>query len=216
MLRSEWEWILGDANNELANYDEAFLHFARAMTLLKQTSPRGSVGRLARVLVNALRQVRLRLWSSSSEHYSTIDRRNFERTAHIRERLAERHFFLNELLAVLDETLSALNLAERCGAADEAISGYSALGLGLGMSGLRGVGRYYRSRALRVAGEAGSLPAAARAHLLAAVFGYGTGEWDLTERCARHALALYRQLGDRSRWHAPVTIWRFRQFCAAI
>ncbi|WP_271607147.1 AAA family ATPase [Bradyrhizobium sp. CCBAU 11434] len=209
VLRSEWEWILGDANNELADYEEAFSHFGKAMVLMKQTSPRGRVGRLARVLVNVLRQVRLRLWSPSSEHYSTIDRRKFERTAHIRERLAERHFFLNESLAVLDETLSALNLAERCGAADEAISGYSALGLGLGMSGLRGVGRYYRSRALRFAGEAGSLPAAARAHLLAAVFGYGTGEWDLTERCAQHALELYRQLGDRSRWHAPVTILAF-------
>ena len=110
---------------------------------------------------------------------------------------------------MLDETLAALNLAERGGAAAEAISGYSALGLGLGMSGLRRVGRYYRSRALRVADEVGSLPATARAHLLAAVFGYGTGEWALTERCARHALALYRQLGDRSRWHAPVTVLAF-------
>jgi hypothetical protein len=65
------------------------------------------------------------------------------------------------------------------------------------MSGLRGVGRYYRSRALRVADEVGSLPATARAHLLAAVFGCGTGEWELTERCARHAAELYRKLGDR-------------------
>jgi hypothetical protein len=138
-----------------------------------------------------------------------MDRRKFQRTAHIRERLAERHFFLNESLAVLDETLSALNLAERFGAPAETISGYSALGLGLGMSGLHAVGRFYRSRALRIAGDAGELPVTARAHLLAAVFGYGMGEWRLTERCARHALALYRQLGDRSRWHAPVTILAF-------
>ena len=207
--RSEWEEILGDANNELADYEEAFLHYARAMELMKETSPRWRSGRLARVVTNVALQVRLRLWNPRPDTYSTMDRWKLQRTAHIRERLAERHFFLNESLAVLDETLSALNLAERGGAATETISGYSALGLGLGMSGLRRVGRYYCARALRVADEMGNLPVIARAHLLAAVFGYGMGEWEFTERSARHALKLYRQLGDRSRWHAPLTILAF-------
>jgi class 3 adenylate cyclase/tetratricopeptide (TPR) repeat protein len=207
--RSEWEEILGDANNELADYDEAFQHYARAMALMKETSPRLRAGRLARVTKNVAVQIRLRLWTPRPDTHSTMDRRKLQRTAHIRERLAERHFFLNESLAVLDETLSALNLAERGGAAIEAISGYSALGLGLGMSGLHSVGRHYCARALRVADEMGNLPVIARAHLLAAVFGYGMGEWEFTERCARHALELYRQLGDRSRWHAPLTILAF-------
>jgi class 3 adenylate cyclase/tetratricopeptide (TPR) repeat protein len=207
--RSEWEEILGDANNELADYEEAFLHYARAMELMKETSPRWRAGRLARVVTNVALQVRFRLWNPRPDTHSTMDRRKLQRTAHIRERLAERHFFLNESLAVLDETLSALNLAERGGAATETISGYSALGLGLGMSGLRKVGRYYCARALRVASGMGNLPVIARAHLLGAVFGYGMGEWEFTERCARHALRLYRQLGDRSRWHAPLTILAF-------
>ena len=207
--QSEWEEILGDAYNELADYEQAFLHYARAMALMKQTSPRGRAGRLAHVMKNVALQIRLRLWAERVEKRSTMDRRKFQRTAHIRERLAERHFFLNESLAVLDETLSALNLAERSGALAETISGYSALGLGLGMSGLHHIGRFYCARALRVAGTMGSLPVTARAYLLAAVFGYGMGEWEFTERCARHALALYRQLGDRSRWHAPVTILAF-------
>jgi tetratricopeptide (TPR) repeat protein len=207
--RSEWEEILGDANNELADYEEAFLHYARAMALMNETSPRGRAGRLARVMRNLAQQVRLRLWTPRPDKHSTMSRRKLQRIAHIRERLAERHFFLNESLAVLDETLSALNLAERGGAATETISGYSALGLGLGMSGLRRVGRYYCARALRVASEMGNLPVIARAHLLAAVFGYGMGDWEFTERCAGHALGLYRQLGDRSRWHAPLTILAF-------
>ena len=207
--RSEWEEILGDANNELADYEEAFLHYARAMALMNETSPRWRAGRLARITKNVALQIQMRLWNPRPDAHSTIDRRKLQRTAHIRERLAERHFFLNKSLAVLDETLSALNLAERGGAAIEAISGYSALGLGLGMSGLRGVGRYYCARALRVAGEMGSLPVIARAHLLAAVFGYGMGEWEFTELCAQQALGLYRQLGDRSRWHAPLTVLAF-------
>ncbi|WP_188608217.1 AAA family ATPase [Chelatococcus reniformis] len=206
---SEWEEILGDANNELADYEEAFLHYGRAMAFLHQTSPRGPAGRLARVMTNVARQIRMRAWAPRLAGRPAVDLRTLQRTAHMRERLAERHFFLNESLAVLDETLSALNLAERCGATTEAVSGYSALGLGLGMSGLHRIGRFYCARALRVADEVDSLPVAARAHLLAAVFGYGMGDWDFTERCARRALSLYRQLGDRSRWHAPVTILAF-------
>ena len=204
--QSKWEEILGDANNELAEYEEAFLHYVRAMTLMRQVSPHGRAGRLARVMSNVAQQMRLRLLAPRTNKHSTVNRLQFQRTAHIRERLAERHFFLNESLAVLDETLSALNLAERSGAIAETISGYSALGLGLGMSGLRRMGRYYCARALNVAEEGGNLPIKARAHLLAAVFGYGMGEWEFTERCANQALGLYRQLGDRSRWPAPLTI----------
>ena len=96
--RSEWEEILGDANNELADYEEAFLHYARAMALMKETSPRWRAGRLARVTKNLALQIRLRLWNPRPDTHSTIDRRKLQRTAHIRERLAERHFFLNELL----------------------------------------------------------------------------------------------------------------------
>ena len=70
------------------------------------------------------------------------DRELSHRVAHIRERLAERHFFRNESIAVLDETLAAVNFAERGGAVVEMISGYSALAIGMGMSGLIGPARF--------------------------------------------------------------------------
>ena len=86
--------------------------------------------------------------SAGPRSQGAIDREADRRAAHIRERLAERHFFRNESAAVLDETLAAVNLAERGGAVTEMVSGYSALGLGIGMSGLRAPGRFYQKRAI--------------------------------------------------------------------
>ena len=174
--------------------EEAFLHYVRATTQTRQVSPHGCVvsspGDVQRGTANAIAAPGPR-----TNKHSTVNRLQFQRTAHIRERLAERHFFFNQLLAVLDETLSALNLAERSGAIAETISGYSALGLGLGMSGLRRMGRYDCARALNVAEEGGNLPIKARAHLLAAVFGYG---W---------ANGIHRALRQSSAW-AVSPAWR--------
>jgi hypothetical protein len=106
---------------------------------------------------------------------------------------------------LLDETQAALNLAERCGAVAETISGYNALGLGLGIAGLLGPAHFYIQRGLRLAHEKGGLPDAARANIVAGALGFGVGEWDLTDRCGERALSLLQQLGDRSRWPAPLT-----------
>jgi tetratricopeptide (TPR) repeat protein len=206
---SRWETILGDAHSELAEYDDALVHYERALGYAGEALP-GSLGARALSLVgNLAGQMRLRLLRPAPGGLSPETRARSERIAHIRERLAERHFFRNETVAVLDETLAALNHAERCGAVAETISGYSALALGLGMSGMRASAHFYRSQALGLAEESGSSSAAARAFLLAAVYGYGTGEWGLTESCASRSLALYRELGDSARAPAPLTVQIF-------
>jgi class 3 adenylate cyclase/tetratricopeptide (TPR) repeat protein len=206
---SRWETILGDAHSELAEYEDALVHYERALGYAGETLP-GSLGARALSLVgNLAGQTRLRLLRPAAGGLSPETRARSERIAHIRERLAERHFFRNETIAVLDETLAALNHAERCGAVAETISGYSALALGLGMSGMRASAHFYRRRALGLAEESGSSSAAARAFLLAAVYGYGTGEWGLTESCASRSLALYRELGDSTRAPSPLTVQIF-------
>ena len=203
-----WETILGDAHSELAEYDDALVHYERALGYAGETLPATFAARTLSLLGNLAGQMRLRLLQPPVG-LSQETRARSERIAHIRERLAERHFFRNETVAVLDETLAALNHAERCGAVAETISGYSALALGLGMSGMRAGGRFYRRQALSLAEESGSSSAAARAFLLAAVYGYGTGEWELTESCASRSLALYRELGDSDRTPAPLTVQIF-------
>jgi class 3 adenylate cyclase len=206
---SRWETILGDAYNELADYNRSWSHYERAMTLLGQRLIHGGTERAVSILKNMLGQALLRLVPARPNKLSGQDRDLYQRAAHIRERMAERHFFRNESAAVLDETLAALNLAERCGATTEMVSGYSALALGLGMSGFRTPARFYRARAITLAERREVKAISARAYLLAAVLGYGTGEWEFTDRCAGRALWLYRQLGDRGRAHAPLTVQLF-------
>jgi class 3 adenylate cyclase/tetratricopeptide (TPR) repeat protein len=209
---SGWEVILGDAYNEMADYDTAPPHYERALLLLGQRVSKRPGERIGPLLRNAVLQVRNLLVSPNPQRLIDVDRQKCRRAAHVRERLSEQHFFRNESLAVLDETLAALNLAERCGAIGEIISGYNALAVGLGISGLLAPARFYSRRALRLAQDNGGLPDVARAHIVAAVLGYGLGEWEFTERCAGRAMALLAQLGDRARWHAPLTIAIFVAF----
>lgn len=203
---SRWETILGDAYNELADYDQSLPHYERALLLAGQRVVRSSTERAVGLINNVAVQGWLRLAPARLARLRTVDKETSQRVAHIRERLAERHFFRNESAAVLDETLAAVNLAERGGASTEMISGYSALAIGLGMSGFRGPARFYQKRAMGLADKFELTPESARAYLLAAVLGFGIGEWESTQRFARRSLSVYSQLGDRARALTPLTI----------
>ena len=203
---SRWETILGDAYNELADYQRSVTHYERALTLLAQTVAKSGSALGAQLIGSFALQAWLRLVPLRFAAKRTEDAARIVRIAHIRERLAERHFFRSESLAVLNETLTAVNLAERSGAVAEMISGYSALAVGLGMSGLRRTARYYRDKALGLAERRDVSPEAARAYLLAGVLGFGLGEWEATQRFTERSVGLYRQLGDRARALTPLTV----------
>jgi tetratricopeptide (TPR) repeat protein len=203
---SRWETLLGDAYTELAEYSRSSPHYERALSFAGQRVARTSFERTAGLIIHVAEQAWLRLVSLRLLAWKRPDRETSRRVAHIRERLAERHFFRNESVAVLDETLAAVNIAERGGAVAEMISGYSALAIGMGMSGLTQPARFYRDRAMSLAKRFEPAPEAARAYMLAAVLEYGLGGWDVSERLARQSLSLYRQLGDRGRAQTVLTI----------
>ena len=203
---ARWETILGDAYNELADYHQSLPHYERALLLAGHRIARNARERAGFLIRNLAVQGWHRVAPPALGRQKTIDREADRRAAHIRERLAERHFFRNESAAVLDETLAAVNLAERGGAVTEMISGYSALGLGLGMSGLRAPGRFYQKRAISLAEQFEPSAQSARAYLLAAVFGFGTGDWDFAKQFATRSLTMYRQLGDHVRALTPLTV----------
>jgi adenylate cyclase len=196
---SRWETVLGDAYNELADYHQSLPHYESALLLAGQRIARSTADRTISLINNLAIQGWLRLAPPRLTRPKVVDGETSQRVAHIRERLAERHFFRNESTAVLDETLAAVNLAERDAAVPEMISGYSALAIGMGMSGLTRPARFYRDRAMSLARRFEPTPEAARAYLLAAVLEYGLGGWDVSEQLARRSLSLYRQLGDRGR-----------------
>ena len=205
---ARWETIRGDAYNELANYHQSLPHYERALLLGGHKIARNGRERAAGLLRNLASQGWRRAAPSRFAQPRVANTDVARRAAHIRERLAERHFFRNESAAVLDETLAAVNLAEGGGAVMEMMSGYSALALGLGMSGLSGLARFYQRRAIELAERFDPAPESARAFMLTSVLGFGTGDWAFAMQSALRSLTMYRQLGDRARALTPLTIWR--------
>ncbi len=208
---SRWETLLGDAYTELADYSQSSPHYERALMLAGQRVAHNSFERVRDLIAHIAEQAWLRLAPPGLFKGGRLNHETSRRVAHIRERLAERHFFRNESIGVLDETLAAVNFAERGGAVVEMISGYSALAIGMGMSGLTRPARFYRDLAMSLSERFEPTPEAARAYLLAAVLEYGLGGWDASEQFARRSLSLYRQLGDRGRAQTVLTImWSCR------
>ena len=194
-----WEVILGDAYHELADYDSSAAHYERAMQLLGHRLPANGAERVGALIRNAATQLNLRLLTVGQKELPEQDRADMQRIAHIHEFLSEQYFYQNDSLAVLNGTLASLNLAEKCGATSETIRGYSALALGMGMSGLVRIARAYGARATKLAEEYGSLPEIARVRLVLGVLAYGLAEWDSAEAHGEHARLLYERLGDRKR-----------------
>jgi class 3 adenylate cyclase/tetratricopeptide (TPR) repeat protein len=199
--RAAWEVILGDAYHELSDYSNSSEHYGRAMRLLGHRLPDSKFAKLAALMQNLATQLSLWLFPRTRAYRSEQESADVERVSHIYEYLSEQYFFQNDSLAVLNGTLASLNLAEQCGAARETIRGYSALALGMGMSGLVGIACAYGSRATQLADQHGTLPEIARVQLVLGVLDYGLGKWESAERGAEQARQLYERLGDRKRAH---------------
>ena len=197
--RSTWEVTLGDAYHELRDFEAASRHYENAMKLLGHQVPATPVETIRSLVGNAARQVGSRIRGAPLRPARPSEREEIGRAAHVYERLSEEYFFLNDSLRLLNGTLASLNLAERCGSTAETISGYNALALGLGMSGMVGVARYYSRRAFQLAAERGGKPDVARANLVAGVLASGLGESELAASRGEEAAALFRELGDRAR-----------------
>jgi adenylate cyclase len=197
--RAAWEVILGDAFHELSDYENSAEHYARAMQLLGRRLPSSMVGKVGALAFNGSTQFVSRILPAKAMRLDETKRSDIQLVSHIYEHLSEQYFFQNDSLAVLNGTLASLNLAEQSGAAPETIRGYTALALGMAMSGMVRVARSYGTRAQRLAERHGSLPDIARVELVLGVLAYGLGKWSDAEHHAEKALGLYQRLGDRAR-----------------
>ena len=197
--QAAWEVILGDAYHELSDYENSAEHYARAMQLLGRHLPANKAEKIGALIYNASVQLIWWLLPARTKRLPPHQQADVQLVSHMYEYLSEQYFFQNDSLAVLNGTLASLNLAEQSGAAPETIRGYTALALGMAMSGLVRVARSYAIRARRLAERHGSLPDIARVELVLGVLAYGLGKWSDAEQHADKALGLNRRLGDRAR-----------------
>jgi len=207
--RFVWESILGDAHSELAEYDIAVAHYERALTFARERVA-GSASARAQSGAQSRRAVAASTPADNSG--ATYGRsagtlracRPYPRTSRGAALLPER---------IRSGPGRDAGRAQPCGALwrgrgnDQRIQRARA--------GSRRVGTAQRRKLLSQAGSGTrgkfrpEFRRGARAYLLAAVLGYGTGEWELTERCADRSLSLFRELGDPARTHAPLTVQLF-------
>jgi len=204
--RAAWEVILGDAYHELSDYENSAEHYSRAMQLLGRRLPGNKAQKIGALMYNGSVQLASAVLPRRTRRLAQDRQADVQRVSHIYEYLSEQYFFQNDSLAVLNGTLASLNLAEQCGAVPETIRGYSALALGMAMSGVVRVARSYGKRAQLLAEDYGSLPEMARVRLVLGVLSYGLGEWDEAEQHAEEAKRLYERLGDRKRAHNSETM----------
>ncbi|MCA1549973.1 AAA family ATPase [Bradyrhizobium sp. BRP19] len=197
--RIDWEIMLGDAHHELSEYERSSEHYGRAMSFLRMPVPATRAQKVRAAMYNGSVQLWTRLWRPTGYRWNDDEKTRLQQASHIYEHLSEEYFFQNDSLAVLNGTLASLNLAEQSNSAPETIRGYSALSLGLAMSGAVGAARLYSRRALQLAEDRGGLPEKARVELVVGVLSYGLGEWSSAELHANTAAALYSRLGDRTR-----------------
>ena len=204
--RACWEMYLGDAYYELCDFDASLAHYYRALDLLSYDWPASRKSAAIRLVGGLVRQVLHRLKAPDVSALTDSQRERAQWAGHIYERLSEAYFFRNDTFLLLLNTVEALNLAESCGAVAEMVDGYGALGVGLGMAGMVGGGRYYRQRALDLAQKRGAAPDRARAQLVAAVLGFGLGEWSAVEQYCNASMKLHSSLGDLFHWQQSQTI----------
>lgn len=194
-----WEIIRGDAYHELRDFENASLHFGRAMVALGRNVPMRPRESVPSLLANVVWQLAMRLRRGPGKRFDFDRQARLQQAAHIYERLSEEYFFANESIRLLNGTLASLNLAERSGSLPEIVSGFNALGLGLGLSGMVRTARFFCSRALQLAGSAGGPPEMARAYLIAGVLESGLGNWKCVDEYGASARRLFGELGDRFR-----------------
>jgi adenylate cyclase len=190
------EAILGDAHNELFQYEAAKHHFKRALASAGRPAPRTTasllLGIIAQLVVQAGR--RLRLWSS--EHADPAQ----SWASRVYQKLGEIAYFDGSNLAVLHATLTSLNLAERSGAVREAVGGLAALAIGFQSVGLRRVSRLYNGRSIDLAERKGGVADVAYAHLVNGVYQAANTDWQAASESLQKAAQHYVTLGAGERW----------------
>jgi adenylate cyclase len=197
--RAAWEITLGDAHHELRVYEKASEHYEHALIHLGFGVPATQTQTVRSLLGNAVQQAAFRMRGPLPLAADPQTRIDMQWAAHIYERLSEEYFYLNDALRILHGTLASLNLAERSGSTAETISGYNGLALGLAMSGLPGLARFYSGKAFAIARKRGGKPEIARANLVGSVLASGLGERERAHALSLEAAASFRELGDQAR-----------------
>jgi class 3 adenylate cyclase len=209
-----WESLLGEASLKLGRVEAAKRHFLSSLALRGVAIPRSVIALGTKFVFEVIRQMAIRFLPGVMRVHrkSAIELCRVE--AAICERVAEVAFFKGDLLLLAFASSRSLNSAEVSDSVPGMLTGYGAMAISVGSSGLHGLARSYRNKAVGLAriqkqehlGEAGL------AFFLAALYSMSTAEWSTVDEHLAEALDSLTRVGDRFRIETCRSVAAFRQY----
>ena len=196
--RADWERWTGIALVKSARYREALPHFEACLELLGAPNPRGRVRRS----LSVGRHLGLQGWRRV--HHGRIAADQRDRALAISEchrYLAEVSYWRNDLVRMVHAMLASLNHAEPAGDSKEGVVAFASVGFLFGLVQLHRVARHYRRLTDAASARVGNPDAAGYAAELEGVYYLVVADWASTHRVAERGVAIFREIGDRMRWH---------------
>jgi tetratricopeptide (TPR) repeat protein len=196
--RADWERWTGIALVKSARYREALPHFEACLELLGAPNPSGRVRRS----LSIGRHLGLQGWRRVHRSQIAADER--DRALAISEchrYLAEVSYWRNDLLRMVHAMLASLNHAEPAGDSKEGVVAFATVGFLFGLVQLHTVARRYRRLTDAASARVGNPDAAGYAAELEGVYDLVVADWASTHRVAQRGVAIFREIGDRMRWH---------------
>ena len=115
--------------------------------------------------------------------------------------LAEVSYWRNDLVRMVHAMLASLNHAEPAGDSKEGVVAFASVGFLFGLVQLHRVARHYRRLTDEASARVGNPDAAGYAAELEGVYHLVVADWASTHRIAERGVAIFREIGDRMRWH---------------
>ena len=196
--RANWQRWTGIALVKSARYREALPHFEACLELLGAPNPRGRVRRG----LSVVRHLGLQAWRRI--HHGRIPAAERERALAISEchrYLAEVSYWRDDLPRMVHAMLASLNHAEPAGDSKEGVVAFASVAFLFGLVQLHPVARAYRRLTDAASARVGNPDAAGYAAELEGVYHLVMADWAATHRIAERGIAIFREVGDRMRWH---------------
>ena len=196
--RADWERWTGIALVKSARYREALPHFEACLELLGAPNPRGRIRRS----LSIGRHLGLQAWRRI--HHGQIRAAERDRALAISEchrYLSEVSYWRNDLFRMVHAMLASLNHAEPAGDSKEEVVAFASVAFLFGLVQLHPIARSYRRLTDAASARVGNPDAAGYAAELEGVYHLVVADWAAGHRTAERGIAIFREIGDRMRWH---------------
>ena len=193
--RAHWELLLGNAYVGWSKYEEAREHLERGLSLAGHPMPRSMVKGVTALLVEAGRQVRIRM-SRPGRTMSDEARRQQLELTRAYEGLMEIYYLTDKPVPCLYSVFRGLNLAEPAGPSPELARCYSSTAALLGFMSFAKWADGYFARALATGEQAADSSAQAWVFMAKGVYLAGLGQRAAAGEDLQRSIEIYDRLGD--------------------